>query len=175
MYAVVGCRDCGALWVVADRPETTQCPRCGTRRKYAKLKQFVTTDSAEHAKEVRASMLANRQGYGDAFADLDSFAEMEAHLDDAGPDDESYLEASGVDVDAVEAAGERASQGVTSGSADRKTVLKEALDDLDQPTKPAILDYATDRDVPPSAAESTLEKLVAAGEVSESRGEYRLL
>ncbi|PSP75278.1 replication protein H, partial [Halobacteriales archaeon QH_6_68_27] len=75
MYAVVGCSECDMLWVVEGRPETSQCPRCGTRRPYAKRRKFVSTEDEDHAREVRASILANRQGHGDAFAELDSFAE----------------------------------------------------------------------------------------------------
>ncbi len=120
MYAVVGCSDCSALWVTEGRPETTQCPRCGTRRKHEKRRKFVETDDEAHAREVRASMLANRQGEGDAFAELDSYAEMERQVDDAGVDDETYLEDSGVDTDAVSAAADRAEQGATRGRAVRR-------------------------------------------------------
>src|SRR6056297_2742917 len=77
MYAVVGCSDCQALKIVEGRPETTQCPRCGKRRTFEKLKKFVETDDEDHAREVRSSMLATRQGEGEAFAELDSFSEMD--------------------------------------------------------------------------------------------------
>ena len=52
MYAVVGCSNCRALWVVEDRPETTQCPRCRTSHRFGRLKAFAETDSADAA--VRA-------------------------------------------------------------------------------------------------------------------------
>jgi len=174
MYAVVGCSECSALWVTEGRPETTQCPRCGTRRKHAKRRKFVETDDEAHAREVRASMLANRQGQGDAFAELDSYAEMEGQLDDAGVDDETYLEASGIDADAVSAAGDRAERGATSGSNRKETVLA-AVRDLDEPTEDAVVSYAEERGVPASYTERALTKLVRAGELSESRGRYRRL
>ena len=84
MYAVVGCSEWSARWVVEGRPETTQCPRCGGRRQHAKRRKFVETDDENHAREVRASMLANRQGHGDDFAELESFAEMDRRGEEAG-------------------------------------------------------------------------------------------
>jgi len=62
MYAVVGCSECSNLWIIEGRSDTTQCPRCGSRKGYEKRKKFVETDDAAHARDVRASMLANRQG-----------------------------------------------------------------------------------------------------------------
>ena len=102
MYAVVGCSDCSALWIVEGRPETTQCPRCGSRKQVEKLKQFVTTDDADHAREVRASMLATRSGHGDAFANLDDFATMDEYVDEDVVSDDEYLESAGIDTDEVE-------------------------------------------------------------------------
>jgi len=174
MYALVGCRDCSALWVVEGRPETSQCPRCGSRHQFDRLKQFVSTDDEDHAREVRASILANRQGEGDAFAETDSFAEMEQRLDEAGVDDDEYLEASGVDPDSVAAAGERAEQGATGGSSRRETVLA-ALESLDAPTEDEVVAYAEERGVPTEYTERALTKLARQGRVAESGGVYRLL
>lgn len=171
MYAVVGCGECEMLWIVEGRPETSQCPRCGKTRKYKKRKQFVTTEDRDHAREVRASMLAARGGYGDQFARLDSFAELESQVDSAGIDDETYLEASGIDSEEVAAAGERDS----SGRQSRKEIVREALDELDDPEEGDVIDYATERGVPAEYTERALAKLVRVGEVSESRGTYRLL
>jgi hypothetical protein len=177
MYAVVGCSDCGALWIVEGRPESSQCPRCGTTRQYAKRKQFVTTEDADHAREVRASMLATDQGHGDAFAEMDSFAEMDDYVDEAGPSDDEYLAGSGLDPDAVEAAGERAGPGGggRGGSQSREAVVREALRELEGPSEADVVGYASERDVPEAYVRRALEKLVRGGEVSESQGTYRLL
>jgi hypothetical protein len=174
MYAVVGCSECSMLWVVEGRPETSQCPRCGKRRQYAKRKKFVSTEDRDHAKEVRASMLANRQDQGDTFAEMDSFADMETQLDDVGVPDEEYLEASGIDAEEVAAAGERAS---TSGGASpsRKEVVENALGELERPTGDEIVEYAAEHGVSEGYVQKALEKLVRRGEVSESRGQYRRL
>jgi Arc/MetJ-type ribon-helix-helix transcriptional regulator len=174
-YAVVGYSECSMLWVVEGRPETSQCPRCGTRRQYAKRRKFLTTDDEDHAREMRASMLANRQEQGDAFAELDSFADMEERVDDAGPDDDAYLEASGIDPDAVAEAGERAMASRSGGSTSRDEVVRAALRELDDPTEDDVVAYATERDVSEAFVETALRKLVRAGEVTESRGVYRLV
>ncbi|MFB6088018.1 MAG: DUF5817 domain-containing protein [Haloarculaceae archaeon] len=173
MYAVVGCSECSMLWVVEGRPETSQCPRCGTRRAHAKRRKFVSTDDEDHAREVRASMLANRQGEGDAFADLDSFAEMDEYVDGAGVSDDEYLAASGLDSEAVAAAGERASE--SGGSRSRREIVREAVRELDSPTEDAVVEYASERGVPADYTRKALDKLVRAGEVTENRGTYRLV
>jgi hypothetical protein len=181
MYAVVGCSDCQALWIVEGRPETSECPRCGAQRQYAKRRKFVSTDDEDHAREVRSSILANRQGHGDAFAELDSFAELDEQVDAVGPTDEEYLEGSGLDVDAVAKAGERAESGrgkeggAGGGSRSRQQVVRDAVRDLDDPTEDAVVAYADDHGVPADYTRRALEKLVRAGEATENRGVYRLV
>ncbi|MFP8952047.1 DUF5817 domain-containing protein [Natrialbaceae archaeon A-arb3/5] len=174
MYAVVGCSECSNLWIIEGRSETTQCPRCGSRRAYEKRKKFVETDDADHAREVRASMLANRQGEGEAFAKVDSFGDLEADVADGVVDEGEYLERSGLDVEAVEAAGDRDPRGpARSGS--KKEIVERALADLERPTEDEIVDYAGERGVSAEYVRDALEKLVRRGAVSESRGRYRPL
>lgn len=173
MYAVVGCADCEALWVVEGSPERSECPRCGTSRTHAHRRKFLETDDPDHAREVRSSMLAARQGHDEAFASLDSFAEMEAHLDEAGPDEETYLAGAGLDPAEVAAAGERAEGGGPSQS--REAVVRESIRELDAPDLDDVAAYAADRGVPRDYVEATLEKLVRGGEATVTRGEYRLL
>ncbi|MFC6974167.1 DUF5817 domain-containing protein [Halomicroarcula sp. GCM10025709] len=174
MYAVVGCSECSALWIVEGEQATSQCPRCGSRRQHDKRRRFVETDDEAHAREVRASMLANRQGHGEDFAELDSVAEMEGQIEDAGVDDETYLEGSGVDPDSAAAAGDRAGTGAGGGTS-RKERVRAALRALDSPSEEAVVAYAQEREVPPDYTRKVLQKLVRAGEVTESRGRYRLL
>jgi DNA replicative helicase MCM subunit Mcm2 (Cdc46/Mcm family) len=175
MYAVVGCPECSSLWVVEGRPETSQCPTCRQTRAHEKRKQFVTTEDPDHAREVRASMLAARQGHDDAFAELDSFAQLEEQIDDAGINDETYLEASGVDIDEVDEAADRATEGAGTGGQSRREVVLDALREREDPDETEVVEYAEERGVSPEYARRALEKLVRAGEVSESGGRYRLL
>ncbi len=174
MYAVVGCSDCSALWVVEGRPDSTECPRCGKRHPFAKRRQFVTTDDRDHAREVRASMLAARQDEGEAFAGLDSYAEMEAQLDDAGVDDREYLEAAGIDPGEVETAAERATRGAGGGQSDPE-VVRAALRELDPATGERVREYAAERGVDPGKAEDVLDRLVRRGEAVRDDEGYRLL
>ncbi|MFC7082369.1 DUF5817 domain-containing protein [Halorussus caseinilyticus] len=176
MYAVVGCSDCQALKIVEGRPETTQCPRCGKRRKFEKLRTFVETDDEDHAREVRSSMLANRQDEGEAFAELDSFAEMESQVEDVGVSDEEYLEASGIDAEEVAAAANRVeNRSASTRGTSRKDTVLAALRELDRPTEDEVISFADERGVPAEYVREALEKLARRGEVSESRGRYRLL
>lgn len=171
MYAVVGCGECSALWIVEGRPETSQCPRCGTTRKYEKRREFVTTDDENHAREVRSSMLANRQDLGEAFAELDSFVEMEEYVDEAGVDDETYLTQSGVDTDEARAAADRI--GRSAGGGGKQATVRQAVRELDEPDENAVVEYARERGVPADYTEKALAKLVRAGKLTHTGGRYR--
>lgn len=167
MYSVVGCRDCHALWIVEGRPETTECPRCQRRHQFGKLRTFAETDSSEAATRVRSSMLAERADDGD-FVDPESI-----DVDAVGIDDDEFLSASGIDSEAVSAAGNRSERGQPSRS--RKQVVLDGLTELEAPTEQDVLEYANAAGVPESYAERTLEKLRLAGEVTRSEGVYRRL
>jgi hypothetical protein len=170
MYAVVGCSSCSALWILEGRQETARCPQCGKTHQYAKLKKFVESEDADHAREVRASMLASRGGHADAFAAVDSFADLESQVETPVVDDEQYLEGSGLDseeIAAVDEPGER--------SKDRREIVLEAVERCEEPTAESIASYATDRGVPVDYVDRALEKLVRGGELTESGGRYRRL
>lgn len=174
MYAVVGCNACSNLWLVEGRQETAQCSRCGKTHQFDRLKKFAETDDEDHAREIRASMLANRSDHGDAFAAVDSFGELESEIDDAGVSDREYLEGSGLDADEIADAGASTDNQAGSSRTRKETVL-DAIRTLDEPTETAIIDYATDHDVPAEYVTRCLDKLAQRGEVSQSRDGYRLL
>lgn len=174
MYRVVGCRDCGALWLVADRPETTQCPRCKTRHRFEKLHAFAEAEAEEAARQARAWLLAERSGHGNAFVDLDDVEAIAGQVDTAAVSDTEYLEGSGLDPDAVAEASERAYSGPARGPNQREAII-EALRALDRPTANEVAQRAAERGVSPEASEAILERLARAGVVSESGGRYRLL
>lgn len=173
MYAVVGCTECGTYWLLADpdHSETATCPRCGRRHQVRKLRRFYESPDREAAREARAALLADDRGESEAFAEVGSVAELDAVLEDAGVDDREYLAGSGLDPEEVEDAGEVS--GSTSRSRDE--VVRDALRERDRPTEAEVVDYATDHGVPAAAARDLLDKLTRRGEVSESRGRYRLL
>ncbi len=171
MYAVVGCNECGTLWLLSDPGKTASCPRCGKRHQTRKLKRFFRSENREEARQARAAMLADKRGERSAFESLDSVAAMESQVEDAGIDDREYLKRSGLDVDAVESAGDVSA----SRSRSRREIVEDAISEGDRPTESEIVDYAADRGVPAEAAQKLLTKLARRGEVSESGGRYRLL
>lgn len=170
MFAVVGCRDCHALWVVEGRPDTTSCRRCGTRYRYDRLERFAETGTAAAAKEARSRMLQERD---DASVDLADFAALETDAADAGMSDEAFLAASGLDPDAVADAGDVAD--ASGDSRSRREVVLDALRELDSPTAEAVREYAGEYGVDPDYVDRALRKLSERGQVSESGGRYRLL
>ena len=173
MYAVVGCGECSALWVVEGRPETTQCPSCRKRHRFAQLKKFAETDTADAAREARTALLTNRSEH--APDELDSFADLESRAEQGGLSDAEYLERSGLDAERVREAGERATESGSEGSRgqSRMEIVRTALADLDSPTEDEIVTHARDRGVPAAFTERALEKLVRRGAASEHRGQYR--
>ncbi len=172
-YAVVGCTDCGALWVVEGRPDTSGCPRCERRHQFSKLRKFVQTDDEDHAREVRASMLANRAGHGDAFAELDDFTTLGDFAADAGMSDEEFLDSAGVDVEEVATVEERVEQ--SQRSLGKREAVRTALRELDEPTEAEVKAFAADHGVAGDSVARALETLRRAGDVPESGDGYRLL
>lgn len=175
MYAVVGCTDCHALWLLTDpgSAETATCPRCGQRHRTANLKRFATAEDRETARDARAAMLADAADATDAFESTPSVAEMDAAADEAVVDDDEYLGAAGLDPDDVAAAGERSRR--ATGSRSRPDIVRDALRELDAPDEDDVVAYATDHGVPADAAADLLDRLVRRGEVTEMGGTYRLL
>lgn len=173
MYAVVGCSECSALWVLEGDPETSECPRCGSRRPRERRRVFHRCQDADAAREARSRLLAERQGEGDAFASVEPFAELEGAIDAAGPDDETYLAESGLDPEPIAEAGERATAGGERQS--REEIVRAALRELDDPDAAAVADYCRDRGVSNDDARSLLEKLRRAGVIARRDGGYRLL
>jgi len=173
MYAVVGCGECGALWIVEGRPERTTCPRCRTSKAHASRRKFVTTDDRDHAREVRTSMLADRAGQGEAFGDLDAAAEMADRAEEPVVTDEEYLDGANVDATAATAAGERASS--SGRSVSRLERVSAALEELDEPTADDVAAYCEEHGVSGTYAREALERLARRGAVSESGGVYRRL
>lgn len=170
MYAVVGCSACSALWMLEGRQETARCPQCGKTHQYDALKRFVETEDADHAREVRASMLASQEGYADEFAAVDSFADLDSQIEDPVVGDEEYLEGSGLDSEAIAAADED-----DHPSRSRREIVLDAVEAAEEPTRENVVERATAHGVPESFVERALEKLVRSGDLTESGGRYRRL
>lgn len=175
MYAVVGCTDCHALWLLSDpeSAETATCPRCGRRHRTGRLKRLFAAADRETAREARASMLADAADATDSFESTPSVAEMDAETDAPAVDDDEYLDAAGIDPDAVAAAGERSDR--RSRSRSRPEVVRDALRELDDPDESDVVAYAAANGVPEDAAADLLDRLVRRGEATAHGGTYRLL
>lgn len=174
MYAVVGCNECGNLWLLRDprTNDSARCSRCGKTHRTAKLKRLFESDDRAAAREARSALLAKKRGDSEAFAAVDHVAELERAVEEAGIDDREYLEESGLDADAVFEAGSGSDGG---SSRTRKETVREAVRKVDVPTESEIVAHATENGVTEDVARNLLEKLVRNGDVSESRGRYRLL
>ncbi|GAB6880531.1 DUF5817 domain-containing protein [Halorubrum gandharaense] len=177
MYAVVGCNECANMWLLTDprTSETAQCSRCGKTHRTKRLKRFFESEDRAAAREARSALLAKKHGDSEAFAAVDHVADLEQAVEDAGIDDREYLEESGLDADAVFEAGARVESGGGGSSRSREAVVRAGIREADEATEASVVDYATDHGVPADAARDLLEKLTRRGEVSESRGVYRLL
>lgn len=170
MYAVVGCTDCSSLWVIETGGKTATCPRCGSRHRTEKLREFATAEDADAAREARSAMVANRRDAGDT---APSFGDLEAAVDGDAVDDATRLEAAGIDPDEVEAAGERAMEGQSSRS--RREIVLDAFEEHDQPDVGVICNYAAERGVDGEYVQKLLRKLERAGEVTDTGSGYRRL
>lgn len=171
MYAVVGCRECGAYWVVEGAPETTRCPRCSTRHRFEKLHRFAEADDPDAAREARSRIV--REQAGADVDDLEDFASMEDRIDEAGVDDAAYLAGSGIDPAETEAAADRATAGTERRS--RREVLLDGIRRLEAPTEDDLTVYAAEHGVSAAYVRRTIERLRRAGDVTETDGHYRLL
>lgn len=171
MYAVVGCSNCQALWIVDGGPETTRCPRCGTRHQFDRLKKFVRTGDRVEAREVRAAMIASAQGREETYEELDSIGAMAEAIDSAGVDDEEYLSEHGLDPEAVAEAGNPPDSGSTS----RRDRVIDAIDTLETPTEEAVIDHVGEQGLPAERIRTVLDKLAREGTIVEEHSGYRRL
>lgn len=173
MYSVVGCPECEALKIVADRPKTTKCHRCGRQTKFEKLRRFYQSDDLASAREIRARLNAEQSGHSETYADLDPI-ELERAAGTAGMEDEEYLTASGLDPDEIAEAGARATSGAGSKTS-RKQIVLDAFSEFEEPTEGELIAYAADRGVSAGFVRDLLDRLHRRGELVESDSGYRLL
>jgi predicted nucleic acid-binding Zn-ribbon protein len=171
MYAVVGCSNCGARWIVEGRPETTSCPRCGTRHQFDRLKAFGRTEDLAAAREIRASLLAADQDREAAFESIDSVPEMEEQAATGVVTDEEYLAGKGVDPDAVAAADEPND----SGPSGRREQVLAIIDSLEEPTASTVVEHAADQGIDPDWVREALGKFERQGTIVQGPSGYRRL
>lgn len=164
MYSVVGCRKCEALWIVEDRPETTQCTRCRKRYQFKKLTKFAQSSDLGTIQQQRSKMLADRSEDGQYIDPA------QISVSDTGIDDEEYLSQQGLDLDLVD---ELTTNDQTVPFKDTKQIILEAIENLDTPTFESICQYAQDREITRTTCEEFLEKLRMEGTLIKQNGRYR--
>ena len=166
MYHVVGCTSCQHLWIRQAGGERVECPGCGRSHRVSKLRRLAATDDIIEAREARTAMLAARED-----VEVAGFAELEASSQEAIIEEAEYLEAFGIDPEAVAEAA--SSPGTRSG--DRQSLLREAIREADPATESEIVAIATEAGLSEATVREALQRLQTAGEVVRSAGEYRLL
>lgn len=167
MYVVVGCDECRHLWIVEGRPETSECPRCGTRRAFDRRRHLYRSEDADAAREARGRLLAERSGHGEAFASVEDFASLEAAVADGVID---------VDRAPAESVGPTESADATTGhGGSPREVVRGAIESLPEPTRAEVVAYAAKRDVPAERASRTLDRLQREGEIVTAGDRYRLV
>ena len=171
MYAVVGCSNCGARWIVEGRPETTSCPRCGTRHQFDRLKVFGRSEDLAVAREIRASLLAADQDREAAYESIDSVPAMETRAGAGVVTDEEYLAGKGLDPDLVA----RVDNAPDAGPSGRREQVLATIEALDEPTAAAVVEHAADRGIDPDWVREALGKLEREGTIVEGPGGYRRL
>lgn len=171
MYAVVGCRECRALWLVEGRPDTTRCPRCGTRRKFDRLRKLAETDDQVEARRARSALLSARQD-DDASSTTNQSDQTTGNRQNQGrgPCQPPVEGTAG----SPRVGGTETTAHPPSGSS-RVDVIRTALRVLESPDEAAVVSYATDRGIDPDAAADVLRQLVRSGEVTRQENCYRLV
>lgn len=168
MYAVVGCSECGTLWIVETGTASAQCPRCRTRHRTAKLRSIATCEDADRARELRSRLLAERADHETSFSSVESFVGLEEAAERPVVDDATYLSAADIDPAALEASIED-----DPPRRSRSEIVLEAIDRVEDPTREAVVAYATDRDVPEAFAERLLDRGLENGIVTVADGRFR--
>lgn len=153
MYSVVGCGDCGSIWIVEGTPDTTTCPRCRTRHRFESLRTLARTEEQAAARRARSAILAERADDVDGPPDFDELDRI-------------------VEQDRRASSESTASEG--SGSS-REAIVRRAIRTIDDPDDAAIVSFAGEHGVPEAEARRLLRGLKRSGDVTAVDGQYRLL
>lgn len=151
-YTVVSCNNCEEVWIVEDKPESSQCPTCEKTRRFKLLKKYKSVDNIEEARVIRAK--------------------VKATLADS---DEEFEEA--LEEDKILAGGDTFSTGTqfTSSSKSRsfEDVVEEAIESFNDIEE--IENYCEEHGYDGERANEYVEKKKQQGEVLEQDGEIRFI
>lgn len=173
LYTVVVCPNCEYARVVPRTPERTTCGRCQSSKKFDNLRHYYQTEDKDAAADVRAEVQAQVNHLNTEFDEAYEKGLITAEVSDLISDNE-YLQKKGADVEAIEAAGERAEQ-ATQRTRSKQDIMHDAIQDHGE-TRDSVLEYATDHGIDEEWADSYLNRALANGGVTGGRdGPFRLL
>lgn len=164
MYHVVVCSNCKNVWIVQNRPNTSQCGKCRRTRKFKLLKKYHKTDDKEEAKLARAFYQSRVDGQEELFDRALDKGALEEDLD-AFLDEDTHLEMRGMDPQQVRNAVENILSNHNRRSEIR--IIRDAFRDLDNPNLSEFLDYTREYGISDENALIKLEGLVRSGSISE--------
>lgn len=160
MYTVVVCSNCKYVWIVKDRPKTSQCGKCRKTRKFKLLKKYHKTTDKDEAKLARAFYQSRVHGQEERFDEALEAGVLEEDLN-AFVSETEYLDMLGMDGAAVQ----EAVDNIISPSNKRSVIqiIRDAFHDLDEPDLDEFLDYTEEYGVSEVKAVLNLDGLVRTG------------
>lgn len=162
MYTVVVCSNCKYVWIVKDRPKTSQCGKCRKTRKFKLLKKYHKTTDKDEAKLARAFYHSRVHDQEEQFDEALDAGVLEEDLN-AFVSENEYLDLQGMDGDAVDDAVENIIH--PSNKRSEIKIIREAFTELDAPDIDDILEYTCEYDVSDENAVLKLEGLVREGTI----------
>ena len=165
MYTVVVCSNCQYVWIVQDRPKTSQCGKCRKRRKFKLLKKYHKTDDKAEAKLARAFYQSQVNDLGDHFDRAREKGVLKEDMDSFLTENE-YLEMQGMDAEKVENAVENILTPFNRRS--EVDIIRKAFSVLENPDFDDFLEYTREYDVSDENAIIKLDGLVRSGTISNT-------
>jgi len=175
VFIVVGCSECESVKIARQGDETTVCNRCQNQIDMGAARTIFSSDDLEEAKEARSMALARRTGFDYLAEEIAEDGIVSENVSERFGEEE-VMEKEGVNVEAVEEAGDVGREKTASESKPQKRIVTDAVEFLDQPTDEDIADFGEERGVPREKAFEIVDKLCMEGEAMRTRdGVVRLL
>ena len=170
---VTVCSNCKTVFIVKKLPKTTTCRGCGKRHKFKKLKRYYQTEDKDAARKARTEFQARVRDLDDHFERAREKGVLEDTADQLITDDE-YLDAKGVDPEAVADAEERAIE-ATHRQKSQKDIVLDAVTEQENPNRDDVRAYAEQFGMDGEKALKKLDKFREYGEVSGTyNGPFRI-
>ncbi len=165
MYTVVVCSNCQYVWIVQDRPKTSQCGRCRKSRKFKLLKKYHQTGDKAEAKLARAFYQSRVNDLGDHFDRAREKGVLQEDMDSFLSESE-YLEKQGMDAEKVENAVDKILSPFNRRS--EIDIIRGAFSELDNPDIDDFLGYTREYNVSDENAVIKLDGLARSGTISDT-------